>query len=234
MEGHVTSEWHFMTLRKFPRLAKVETQIWIPDPSAPGYKEDGEWIKSEGCLVVRFPFSPDTDFTLEGLKNYGKILAAKMAGRNEPMLEFRLPFNPLKERIKSKGYKSEVLRIWKDAPEALDVGSEIDPEVLAKLKYTLGTSNPVTLFRIDTNKYREVYKCAPKKEEVGFQTSIGMQDSVGAIAYISCSAPGRTTLQCWQLTKLVPNTPPESCLRSRCSFEASPETKANAHASSPS
>ncbi|KAH8728945.1 hypothetical protein GQ44DRAFT_674467 [Phaeosphaeriaceae sp. PMI808] len=177
LEGKVLSEWHFLTMRKFPRLAKVETEIWVPDPSSPGYNENGEWVKSEGCLVVRFPFSPDTDFTIEGLKNYGKILAAKLARRAEPMLEFRVPFNPPKERMKSKGYRSEELRIWKDAPEALDVSSEIDPEVLAKLKYTLGTSNPVALFRIDNNKYREVHKNAPKKEDVGFETVIGMQDS---------------------------------------------------------
>lgn len=178
LQGKVTSEWQFMTLRKFPRLVKVETEMWVPDSSTPGYKEDGEWVKSEGCIVVRFPFSPDTDFTLEGLKNYGKIFAAKLAGKAEPMLEFRLPFNPTKARIKSKGYKSQELKIWDDTPEALDVSAEIDPEILAKLKYTLGTSNPIALFRIDTKKYRIVGKNAPKKEDVGHDTIIGMQDSV--------------------------------------------------------
>ncbi|KAJ4370987.1 hypothetical protein N0V86_008681 [Didymella sp. IMI 355093] len=177
LDGKVTSEWQFCTQRKFPRLAKVETEIWVPDPSAPGYKEDGEWVRSEGCLVIRFPFSQDTDFSLQGLKSWGKILAAQMAGKPEPMLEFRVPFNPSRERIKSKGYKSETLRIWKDSPVALNMASEVDPELLAKLKYTIGTTNPIALFRIDTNKFREVYKCAPKKEDVGFQTAIGMQDS---------------------------------------------------------
>lgn len=177
-DGKVTSEWHFMTQRKYPRLANVETEIWIPDEKVSGYKADGEWVKSEGCLIVRFPFSPDTDFTVGGLRNYGKILAAKLARQKEPMLEFRVPFNPSKDRIKSKGYKNEVLRIWKDNPVALNIGPEIDREVLAKLQYTLGTTNPITLFRIDTNQYREVHKCAPKKEDVGFQTVIGMQDSV--------------------------------------------------------
>ncbi len=98
----MTSEWHFMTQRKFPRLAKVETELWVPDPSAAGYSEDGEWVKHEGCLVVRFPFSPDTDFTLEGLINYGKILAARLAGRPEPTLEFKLPFNPYEREDKSQ------------------------------------------------------------------------------------------------------------------------------------
>jgi uncharacterized protein YcbX len=180
LEGKVNSEWQFMSMRKFPRLAKIETEVWVPDPSAPGYSEDAEWVRSEGCLVVRFPFSPDTDFTLEGLKNYGKILAAKLAKHNEPMLEFRLPFNPPKDRIQRKGYKSQELKIWKDAPQALDVSPEIDPEILAKLKYTLGTSNPVTLFRIDPERPREVMKNAPKKADVGFQTTIGMHDSYPA------------------------------------------------------
>ncbi|KAF2995117.1 hypothetical protein E8E13_004258 [Curvularia kusanoi] len=177
LDGKVSSEWQFITQRKFPRLAKVETEIWVPDPSAPGYSKDGEWVKSDGCLVIRFPFSQDTDFTIEGLKNWGKILAAQLSGKSEPMLEFRVPFNPSPDRIKSKGYKRETLRIWKDSPVALNMGCEVDPDLLAKLKYTIGTTNPITLFRIDTNKFREVYKCAPKKEDVGFQTTIGMQDS---------------------------------------------------------
>ncbi|KAF9694149.1 hypothetical protein EKO04_007805 [Ascochyta lentis] len=177
LDGKVKSEWQFCTQRKYPRLAKVETEIWVPDPSAPGYEKDGEWVESEGCLVIRFPFSQDTDFSLEGLKSWGKILAAQIAGKSEPMLEIRVPFNPSQERIKTKGYKNETLRIWTDSPVALNMGCEIDSDLLAKLRYTIGTTNPITLFRIDTNKYREVYKCAPKKEEVGFQPAIGMQDS---------------------------------------------------------
>ncbi|EUC48645.1 hypothetical protein COCMIDRAFT_86809 [Bipolaris oryzae ATCC 44560] len=177
LDGKVSSEWQFMTQRSFPRLAKVETEMWVPDPSARGYKEDGEWVKSEGCIVIRFPFTPDTDFTLEGLANYGKIMAAKLVGKSEPTLEFRVPFNPPQERIKSKGYTKEVLHIWKDTPVALNMTSEIDREAFEKLRYTLGAANPVALFRIDTNAYRAVGNNAPKKEDVGFETVIGMQDS---------------------------------------------------------
>jgi hypothetical protein len=102
MDGKVTSEWQFMTQRKFPRLAKVETEVWVPDPSVRSYKEDGEWVKSDGCLVIRFPFTPDTDFSLEGIRNVGKILAAKLRRRPEPMVQFMVPFNPPQERIKSR------------------------------------------------------------------------------------------------------------------------------------
>jgi hypothetical protein len=194
LDGKVTSEWHFMTQRKFPRLAKVETEIWVPDPSASGYKEDSEWVKSEGCLTIRFPFSPDTDFTMEGLINYGKIILAKLSRKSEPMLEFRVPFNPPQERIKSKGYRNEVLHIWKDSPMALNVSSEIDREVFEKLRYTLGAANPIALFRIDTNAYREVHKCAPKKEDVGFETVIGMHDSVRM--HLICSHIFRLLILC--------------------------------------
>lgn len=178
MEGKVKSEWNFITQRTFPRLAKVETEIWVPYEKAPGYSEGAEYVKSEGCLVVRFPFSPDTDFTVEGLKAYGRIWAAYLSGKPEPMLEFRVPFNPSQERIKEIGYRSAEVKIWNDTPVALDMAHEIPLEIMEKLRYTLGVTNPITLFRIDTRKYREVFKCAPKKKDVGFQPIIGMADSV--------------------------------------------------------
>ena len=189
LEGKVTSEWTFITLREFPRLAKVEVEMWEPDPESPDYRKDGEWVTSEGCIVVRFPFTPDTDFSVEGLKNCGKILAAKLAGNSEPMVEFHLPFNPTKERMKSKGYRKEKMKIFFDLPLALNAGCEVPEETMAKLKYTLGVSNPLTIFRIDPNSPREVLRNAPKKADVGFQPSVGMHDLVSRLLSIvhSCA-----------------------------------------------
>ncbi|KAF2019367.1 MOSC domain-containing protein [Aaosphaeria arxii CBS 175.79] len=175
--GKVKSEWRFITLRSFPRLAKVETQVWVPDPNAPDYDPNGEWVLSEGCLVMRFPFTPDTDFSIEGLKNYGKILAAKLAGQSEPMLEFRVPFNPTKERMQKKQYKSEKMIIWNDQPHALNMDREVSAELLDKLRYTLGVTNPLTLFRIDTTKYREAGGNAPSKQDTELEPIIGMHDA---------------------------------------------------------
>ncbi|KAF2684499.1 hypothetical protein K458DRAFT_338639 [Lentithecium fluviatile CBS 122367] len=196
LDGQVTSEWVFSTQRTFPRLAKVEAEVWVPDPSSSHYDPESEWVKSEGCLAVRFPFTPDSDFTLQGLKNCGKMLAAKLAGRPEPMLEFRVPFNPTKEKIERMRYTKEKVKIWNDYPVALNMGSEVPYEIMAKLKYTLGVTNPLTLFRIDTEGYREVYKNAPKKQDVGFQTIIGMQDSyplhimnLASVHHISSNLP---------------------------------------------
>ncbi|OCL05813.1 MOSC-domain-containing protein [Glonium stellatum] len=173
----VKSEWNFITQRTFPRLAKVETKIWVPDPTSPTYSPEAEFVKSEGCVVIRFPFSPDVEFSWEGLRAFIAILAAKISGKAEPIVQFCIPFNPTLERMRQKGYTSEKMKIWKDMPEALNMGVEIPDDVKAKLKYSLGVSNPLTLFRIDTTKFREVFKCAPKKEEVGFQPIIGMADS---------------------------------------------------------
>lgn len=192
LEGKVKSEWTFITLRQFPRLAKVEVEMWVPDPEAPGYDKDGEWVKSDGCIVARFPFSPDTDFSVAGIKNYGKILAAKLAGKSEPMVEFRIPFNPNKDTIKANGYRKEPLKVFDDAPVALNVGCNLPHEIVDKLKYTLGVSNPLTIFRIDPDSPRLVLQNAPKKEEVGFQTSIGMQDAVRISTSFSL-----TTHQCY-------------------------------------
>ena len=185
LQGKVESQWTIITLRQFPRLAKVEVEMWVPDPEAPGYHEDGEWVKSEGCVVARFPFSPDTELSVAGVRNYGRILAAKLGGRSEPMVEFRIPFNPRKDRMKAKGYRKETVKIFDDAPVALNMGCEIPEETIAKLKYTLGVSNPLTLFRIDPDAYRPVLLNAPKKEDVGFQTLIGMQDAVCTITFPS-------------------------------------------------
>jgi hypothetical protein len=178
LEGKVESDWNVITQRSFPRLAQVETEIWVPDPESATYSPENEWVQSEGCLVIRFPFSPDVEMSIGGLKAYGRILAARISGQSEPMLEFRVPFNPPKDRIKKMKYKSEPVKIWKDTPKALDLSCEVPRELLATLKYTLGVTNPLALFRIDTERYREVYKCAPKKKDVGFQPIVGMADAV--------------------------------------------------------
>ncbi|KAF2805575.1 MOSC-domain-containing protein [Mytilinidion resinicola] len=173
----VKSEWNFITQRTFARMAKVETEMWIPDPSSPTYSPNAEFVKSDGCIVMRFPFSPDVDLSWSGVKALASLIAAKLYGQSEPMVEQCIPFNPSLDRIKEKGYTSEKMKIWKDAPEALNMGAEMPEDVMAKLKYSLGVTNPLTLFRIDTQKYREVFKCAPKKQDVGYQIIIGMADS---------------------------------------------------------
>jgi len=173
--------WKFITQRTHPHLVNVKIQVWIPDLEAPDYDPGNEWVKNGGCLVIRFPFSDDVDFSVDGFKALLKKLQARLQGDKEPMLEFRIPFNPTKERIAEKGITKEEMAIWKDKPAALNFGPEIPTEIMAKLKYHLGVSNPLTLFRIDPEGLREVHKCAPKKDEIGWQPVIAMVDSVSSL-----------------------------------------------------
>ncbi|KAJ9669678.1 hypothetical protein H2201_000062 [Coniosporium apollinis] len=177
--GKTSHTWKIITARQFPHLTKVKTEVWVPDPKSPTYTKNNVWVKSDGCIVVTFPFTPDITMSRDGLANVWKVIKARLAAGNftaEPTVSFRLPFDPTAERIERKKYTREELAVFKDLPQALNVGTEIEPNVLAQLKYFLGVSNPLTLFRIDKQNYREVHRCAPTKEEVGYQPVIGLPD----------------------------------------------------------
>lgn len=180
-EGKYNSDhhWQFITQRGVPLLTKVKTDIWVPDPESPSYDENAEWVKAGGCMIVTFP-----DVSLSGLAYLWGTIKAVQATRclsSKPTLSFKIPFNPSVDRIKTKAYAFEKMTIWKDSPEALNMGSEIPPDVLAKLKYLLGVTNPLTLFRVNPKKPREVFRNAPTKEQVGYQPIVGFADAVSRI-----------------------------------------------------
>ncbi|KAK8244540.1 MOSC domain-containing protein [Phyllosticta capitalensis] len=183
-DPQVTHQWNFMTQRANRNMTKIKTEMWVPDPSSPTYSPDGEWVKSEGCIVVSFPYIEDDKssliYKLEQMGNFIRRSFLRQRGLDNhgPRVYFRVPYNPSLERIKEKGHTFESVKIWTDCPIALNMGIEIDPEVLEKLRYALGMSNPVTLMRIDPNGYREVFRCAPRKgEHVDYQPIVGMQDA---------------------------------------------------------
>ncbi|KAK7522513.1 MOSC domain-containing protein [Phyllosticta citriasiana] len=182
-EHKVSHQWTFMTQRANRNMAKIKTEMWVPDPSSPTYSPDSEWVKNEGCIVVSFPYVEDDKSSLiYKLERMGNSIRRKVLRQNVdchgPRVYFRVPFHPSVERIKEKGHTFESVKIWTDCPVALNMGIEIDPEILEKLRYALGMSNPVTLMRIDPNCYREVFRCAPRKGEgVSYQPIIGMQDA---------------------------------------------------------
>ncbi|KAK5239175.1 hypothetical protein LTR16_012198, partial [Cryomyces antarcticus] len=57
------------------------------------------------------------------------------------------------------------------------MSAEIPANILAKLKYTLGVSNTFTLFRVDNEKRRDLFRCAPRKDEIGYQPVVGFSDA---------------------------------------------------------
>lgn len=48
---------------------------------------------------------------------------------------------------------------------------------------SFGAKHPIALFRLAPSNYREVYRCAPKKEEIGYQPVTAFADAVGPHSY---------------------------------------------------
>jgi len=119
-----------------------------------------------------------------------------------PEKQFRVPFNPSEVQIEKAGYSYEKMTIWKDTISALNMEIEIPEE----LRYYLGISNKLGLFRIDNSKLREVHRNAPTKQEIGYQPVTGFQDAV--------SKP--TLLTCFPLIISVSSPPCQSRQHSRC------------------
>lgn len=161
--------WDFITQRQFPLLATVETELWQPDLD----KMKGKTLavrSGEAFLVLRFPWRS------AGVRGALETLAAKCLrgpwGR--PEKEVLLPVRaPSEGDIRAKGYRYEDVRVWRDTTTALNMGSEL-PEELAMY---LGVSNKLGLFRSNPEKLREVFKCAPGKDEAGYQPVVSFQDS---------------------------------------------------------
>ena len=156
--------WKFITQREYSLLTKVKTELWIPDEASPTYSTKEPNIANGGCLVISFP-----DPANESLS-----------------VSFHVPFDPCKARIKRMKYPEETMKIWVEYPRALNVTSEIPPAALSKLKQFLSSQRSKTienlaLFRVDSNRekkqLREVYRCAPKKEDIGYQPVVGFADA---------------------------------------------------------
>ncbi|KAK0308960.1 hypothetical protein LTR01_004840 [Friedmanniomyces endolithicus] len=179
-------QWRFITMREHPKLALVRTELWVPDSRGRATNVNGQgdndlqvpatkprtrsrtrgstligqlekgrkasirpasedWAAQGGCLMVRFPFEPD--FNPLGLRT--------------EEVTIMLPLTPTPERAEAKNYTTEDLSIWKDNPQAVNVTNEIDKLALDKLRYFLGVSNPLALFRVNPQQQRAVTRCLP-------------------------------------------------------------------------
>lgn len=171
-KGHA---WDFITQRQFPLLATVEVELWQPDLE----KMKGgvrETKSDETFLVLRFPFRKP------GLAGALQLFAAKCSRgwRAVPEKEVMLSVHfPSADETKAKGYRCEQVRVWKDTATALNMESELPEE----LRLYLGVSNRLGLFRVDPENPRPVFKCAPAKEEAGYQPVVSFQDSVSTTPF---------------------------------------------------
>ena len=156
-DGGKAGKWEFITQRRYPLLAKVRTELWIAD------EDDGK-----GVVIASFPcgkprWSP----------GFLEWLEQKITARAREM-SFTVPFEPSKNQIEKKGYTYEDITIWDDTITALNMGCEVP----AELKTFLGVKQKLGLFRLDDRYLREIYRNAPRKEDIGYQPVTGFQDAV--------------------------------------------------------
>lgn len=128
--------WTCLTQRQTPRLTLVKTEIWVPDPHSRDYDEEDEYIKSGGCLVIKFPFTP----SLNPLNLWSTFVTRLVTWnwRSDLTVSFQLPLNPTAEQIRKKGYTTESFRIFRDAPIGLNMTSEIPQATLEQFRYAIG------------------------------------------------------------------------------------------------
>ncbi|CAG8952385.1 hypothetical protein HYFRA_00001132 [Hymenoscyphus fraxineus] len=159
-------KWEFITQRQFPLLARVRTEMWVPDQSVDTYKPHAEDVESGGVVIMSFPWQE------AGWRGTVAKWGASFMGK-VPEKQFRIPFDPSPVQIEKAGYSFEEMTIWKETVSALNMEIEIPDE----LRYYLGISNKLGLFRVDNSKLREVHRNAPKKEDLGYQPVTGFQDA---------------------------------------------------------
>ena len=172
-EEKAKHNWKFITQRSLPLMAKIKTEVWVPDPSSPLYSARHPNVQSGGVLVIRFPHIQSE----EGIMGKVKDIAALVFG--QPEKEVHIPFNPTEKQISEKGYAVDNMEIWKDKPRSLIIANteQADPW-LQELRSYLGITNHLALFRVSKDdRQREVYRCAPRKEELGYQPTVSFQDA---------------------------------------------------------
>lgn len=153
--------WTFRTLRQpgYEKLVHVKPEIWIPDPRSTKSKSS---LYPEGFMIVKYPYVPSG-----ALAFLDKVLMSR--GFVSPESSFIVPLTP-PEKHK---YPSELITIWKDSPTWLNYKRHVPDDFAAYMD----VKNPISLFRADPGCYREVYRCAPRRDKVGYQSVVGFADA---------------------------------------------------------
>lgn len=152
-EGH----WDAKTLRNgtFSRLALVRPEIWIPNPTSPGYDKRLHSVKSDGVLLIFYP--RDTSrlppWTRLGIK----------LGLLESEEWFSIPLNPPPPQDSST-YPLEELRLFSIPTRA----TRYSTHVPASLAEFLGSKKPLGLFRVHSGHVRVAVGNAPSERELGY------------------------------------------------------------------
>lgn len=139
--------WIIITQRQYPLLARVITKL-------KGRKDANG---AGQVLEVGYPV---------------KAWANRWLSMTEETLEtFELPLETSEEELSK--YQLEPVKVWKDVVMACNMSALVPPNFAR----SFGGKHPIALFRLAPSNYREVYRCAPKKEEIGYQPVTAFADA---------------------------------------------------------
>ncbi|KAL8896935.1 MAG: hypothetical protein Q9192_002825 [Flavoplaca navasiana] len=151
--------WNFVTQRKYGQLANICVEIWVPDSKSKDHSSDQANVLSEGVLRVEYPVSDSG---------------------NTAFKTFEIPYNPTNTQISEMGYTLESLTIWKDRLDALMIASTSGvnpPGWIKDIKAYIGGSKHLALFRVAAGHERELFRNAPRREQLGYQSVVGFVDA---------------------------------------------------------
>ncbi|KAL8932584.1 MAG: hypothetical protein Q9216_006772 [Gyalolechia sp. 2 TL-2023] len=154
--------WHFVTQRKYGKLANILVEVWVPDSDSLDYAPGEPNVQSNGVLLVRYP------------------AVEQRTSKHGTYKSFELPFHPTKGQIMNQGYSMQKMTIWKDCPDSLLITSTNranSPPWITDIQAYVGCSNPFALFRVATGHDRQVFRNAPRKEQLGHQSVVGFADA---------------------------------------------------------
>lgn len=160
--------WNCRTLRNagFQRMALIQTEIWVPDASSPDYDDRRPQMQSEGVMIISYPRVAPSG-PLGVLVRIGMMIRL-LDSRHS----FQVPLLP----SKNNKYPTVPVRIWKDRPLAYDYGSLLPPSLHTYLGFD-PSSSPLSLFRAHPSHNREIFRNAPRKEQLGFQPNTAFADA---------------------------------------------------------
>ena len=152
--------WRFRTQRTpgYENLTLVKPELWFPASA----KDPHPASITGGVMIVRYPHVYKGAF-----KSFYKRL--QHIGVLPRKRSFIVPLDPPKRQ----DFHSRDVTIWKDTVKWFDFGKYV-PSDFGEF---VGAKNPFTLFRVDPERYREVFRCAPRKEQLGYQSVVGFQDA---------------------------------------------------------
>ncbi|KAF2484850.1 hypothetical protein BDY17DRAFT_315538 [Neohortaea acidophila] len=189
-EGTDDREWRFITQREYPRLALIETELWVPDPRAVKTSKKTE-KKNARNASRRSPLSQeisaddalDVDKKTDVASHGGYLIIRFPLKPSLIPFSFRpnavslnIPLVPSQEHGAEKNYHLEPISIWVDRIQSINITGEIPADTLSKLQEFLGVRNTLGLFRVDSLHRRDISRSLPK-DRPGESYSVGFGDA---------------------------------------------------------